>query len=856
NIYYAGHPDTKSELAVRLEVDGRPLGVLNVEAFTPGWFDNQDETMLRLLAEYAAIAIRVLDEGSHLEGLFQEFAEESQPSKEVLTDVLQNLLELYALDGGIIFTAEPAARMLRCAAHRVNYPLDTKPEEFPYGFDDTALATWVFNKNEAAFVPNPIRDPRINPRRRKDFKIEGPVLALPLVFRDRKLGVLVVWGRPSSHLTQGHLDLLKPYALLAAATIARTQKASEQTLAREARIRALEEIHRMPSQVGVDLSEPKYVDLIFMGIQAAGLERARIFRYDAEGRKFVCTFSFGPTDTNTLRGSVVSCEQNPYARHTMETALADPAARMYDPTDPRWYGSCPDAEKLGKPLDLPWAAVPLIVDGALYGQITADNALSRQPLTGENLRYLTLLGQIISAEMPRKALRRSEALNQSLIDNMPVFLYRIDKLGRLTFVNKAFCRLRGSSNPEELIGKTAKDLYPPELAQKYEQDDASVFTTGKSIESDEQHRLPDGRQIFVHVVKTPLYDPVGNIVGIQGLFWDITPIKLAQDRAQELAHVGNWVWDIETDEVICSPEVYRIFGLRLDRKNICLRDLREMVYDGDQFLWDEAFTAICQGRQCLSRELRIQCPDGRTKWLYGKTDVIESDEADLPIKMIGIVQDITSLKWRQHTREELHDLASVIAKVGLVTESLKNGVGNQGELLGKLSKLAERGKDLIGSIRALIDEMKIADVDINNLVREVADEFQKLPERPLQCRLCTNALLLRLDEAKARRVLTNLLANAVEHGTPKTPIIVCTGLANPSELSRQQVVISVENDGDFLDEAYRSYLSQREFSRKGPGHGLGLLRTKALVEMQGGSLGFSRTPGRVRATVQFQSVSE
>src|SRR5438270_577797 len=75
---------------------------------------------------------------------------------------------------------------------------------------------------------------------------------------------------------------------------------------------------------------------------------------------------------------------------------------------------------------------------------------------------------------------------------------------------------------EEIVGKTDFDFFPAELAQKYRADDLGVIETGKPFEVVEKHVTPQGDTLYVQVIKTPVYDSTGKLIGVQGIFWDIT----------------------------------------------------------------------------------------------------------------------------------------------------------------------------------------------------------------------------------------------------------------------------------------------------------------------------------------------
>ncbi|MEJ2747636.1 MAG: PAS domain-containing sensor histidine kinase [Anaerolineae bacterium] len=129
------------------------------------------------------------------------------------------------------------------------------------------------------------------------------------------------------------------------------------------------------------------------------------------------------------------------------------------------------------------------------------------------------------------ALRDSEALYQSLVNSLPQNIFRRDVHGRFTFANEHFCQLHGMPLAE-IIGKTDFDLHPPERASKYWADDQRVMKTGQPLEAVEIHQRVNAPIEYAQVIKTPTYDAAGRLTGIQGIFWDITEVKQAQEALQ------------------------------------------------------------------------------------------------------------------------------------------------------------------------------------------------------------------------------------------------------------------------------------------------------------------------------------
>jgi two-component system, sensor histidine kinase and response regulator len=210
-----------------------------------------------------------------------------------------------------------------------------------------------------------------------------------------------------------------------------------------------------------------------------------------------------------------------------------------------------------------YAAAPLISpDGYALGTVAV---LDRKPrrLPSEQVRGLEVLGRQVMAQLELRRhledlartieeqkrtedrLRNSEAFYQTLVETLPQNILRKDAQGRFTFANRKFCHSIGRPL-NEILGKTDFDFFPPDLANKYLQDDLRVMSTLENLDTVEEHVTPGGEKLFVHVIKTPLYDAFGRVVGIQGIFWDVTQrkhieheLEHARDAALESARVKS-----------------------------------------------------------------------------------------------------------------------------------------------------------------------------------------------------------------------------------------------------------------------------------------------------------------------------
>lgn len=118
------------------------------------------------------------------------------------------------------------------------------------------------------------------------------------------------------------------------------------------------------------------------------------------------------------------------------------------------------------------------------------------------------LGSLIRRKRMEQALRESQALFQSFMNNTPAIAFMKDEQGRYTYVNERFER-QFRTKLADVHGKTDFMLLPPGTARQLQQDDSAVLRSNKTIEMFEAIPTPDGRTNYWWVFKFPFLDAGG-----------------------------------------------------------------------------------------------------------------------------------------------------------------------------------------------------------------------------------------------------------------------------------------------------------------------------------------------------------
>src|SRR6201997_369549 len=199
------------------------------------------------------------------------------------------------------------------------------------------------------------------------------------------------------------------------------------------------------------------------------------------------------------------------------------------------------------------------------------------------------------------------------------------------------------------------------------EDREAVFRTAEEAvrsgaRADCEHRLfrPNGEMRVVHSLADLKRDALGRPHKMFGTTQDITERKRAEEElqllyrdlqeskasleeAQRVAHIGSWVWDLDTNQVTYSDEYYRIFGLTPTKGAIDIATVREMIHHDDrEYVFRIAEEAIRAGERA-DCEHRIVRSDGEVRFILG-LGTVKRDASGKAYEMFGTGQDITERK--------------------------------------------------------------------------------------------------------------------------------------------------------------------------------------------------------------------
>lgn len=290
-----------------------------------------------------------------------------------------------------------------------------------------------------------------------------------------------------------------------------------------------------------------------------------------------------------------------------------------------------------------------------------------QPIVSEGVDF-AIARDITKRKKSEGTLARSELRFQSFMRNFPGLAYIKDSDGMVIFVNEGFRSLLGL-NPDDIPGKTNFDLFPPGFAEKITQDDRRVLEYGQNEMIEESF---NGRHwvTYKFLIPQPGAKPLLGGFTIDNSERKSTEEQLRKSRemlvkAEQIGRMGCWDWDIATNNVVWSNEVYRIYGLDPAKDVPSYQLVIDTICPEYKDAFLKAIEDTLKHNKPFGGKYCIILPDKTKRYTHTKGEIIFDDENN-PVKLFGIVQDITEQKQAE---KELKDL---LFKYRIVSNNTSN----------------------------------------------------------------------------------------------------------------------------------------------------------------------------------------
>ncbi|QIB91414.1 PAS domain-containing sensor histidine kinase [Methanosarcina mazei] len=294
---------------------------------------------------------------------------------------------------------------------------------------------------------------------------------------------------------------------------------------------------------------------------------------------------------------------------------------------------------------------------------------------------LKKFGKGISAEIsestqPEEDFLKSEEKFRILAKNSPDVIVRFYRQNRHLYFKKAAADIYSHSQ-EEIKGKTHNELgSDPEKAKFWKEHNEKVFSTGKTETMEFDCILPQRKKYYFSILIVPEFvnDEVASVLTISRNVTDVkkteSTLKETLDNleemikkrteeiekayrslkesekclaeAQKIAHLGSWNWNIVSNELYWSDEIYRIFGLSPQEFGATYDAFLSYVHPEDRDCVNNAVKGALEGKP-YSIDHRIILKGGEERIVHEQGEVI-FENGNVPVRMAGIVQDITERK--------------------------------------------------------------------------------------------------------------------------------------------------------------------------------------------------------------------
>lgn len=348
--------------------------------------------------------------------------------------------------------------------------------------------------------------------------------------------------------------------------------------------------------------------------------------------------------------------------------------------------------------------------------------------------------------------------------------------------------------------------------------------------------------------------------------------------ALEGAGDGVWDWDLNKDHITYSARWYEIQGLEEHEFGHRAADWKSLIHPDDLPTVVAAMQSHFNGEHPnFCSEHRIKFKNGSCKWILGRGMVVSRDPHGKPLRVIGTHSDITERKQAEIELAKAKaeaEAANAAKSTFLATMShemrtpLNAIIGmtymmQQSQLTheqrNRLGKIESAGNHLLEIINAILDLSKINagklsleehDVRIGDLISNVTLMFQeRAAEKQLSLvsEITVPNITLCGDATRLQQALLNYVSNAVKFTDHGQIVVRAKTVQEDSATALVRFEVSDTGKGieaEAIPRLFNAFeQADNSTTRNYGGTGLGLVITKKLAELMGGTVGVDSTLG-------------
>ncbi len=482
------------------------------------------------------------------------------------------------------------------------------------------------------------------------------------------------------------------------------------------------------------------------------------------------------------------------------------------------------------------------------------------------------------------ALTQSEERFRTIFEGAAIGIRLSTLEGRTLDSNPAWQRMLGYS-AEELWGMHFSEYtHPEDIAVDAELFGEMIAGKRDRYELEKRYICKDGGVIWGRLTVSMIRDATGEPQFTVGMIEDITERKRAEEalrrseaslaEAQRIAHLGSWEWDLDTNELHWSDEAYHIYGFEPGGIAPTYETFWDLVHPEDREYVRIALRGALYEGQLYDIEHRIVRPDGETRAVHRQGHVV-FDEAGRPVRMFGILYDITERKQAEEQKDALltqvrealdlrnqflsiasHELKTPVTLMKGYAQLLEGRARQKGDTdalkplqvinrqVGRMTRLIDDLLD-VSRIESGRIKFEMASFDLAEALGEVVSEVAvSVPDYEFRMHAHATDVWVVGDRGRIQQVMTNLLTNAIKYSDE------CRHIDVSLELRDEQVVISVTDYGIGIpakqqSEVFGLYFRAANASTDNYGGlGMGLYISKRIIDRHGGTIGLVSEEGQ------------